>query len=135
MVTLLSFVVLHSPHMPCEPATPHLLPFPKHITSFTLKFAVFSSAWNTLHNLQAENSHPQCLHLYNRVVTVLTSEGCHEDYVWHSPALSKCYVSLSLSLFWFFFPNLNKTSPLIKVFQDLSRSVRHSSSPILYALL
>lgn len=25
-------------------------------------------------------------------------------------------------------PNLNKTSPFIKVFHDLSRSVRHSSS-------
>lgn len=56
IVTLLSFLVLGSSRTPCDLAIPSRLPFPKHIMPFILRLAVFSSAWNSLHKLSAENS-------------------------------------------------------------------------------
>lgn len=52
----LSLLALCSSHVPYTLATPSQLPFTKHVMSFILRFVVFSSAWNTLQNLSAENS-------------------------------------------------------------------------------
>lgn len=79
IVTLLCFLVLCSSRTPCDLAIPSLLPFPKHIMLSSSDAQCFPLPGIPFTTCQLRIPCPQFLHLYNRVITMLTSEGRPED--------------------------------------------------------
>lgn len=98
IVTLFSLLVLCSSHVPYTLATPSQLPFTKHVMSFILRFVVFSSAWNTLQNLSAENSSSSIYSSVQQEDNSVYFRGLSRGLigkkishsVWHTEALTKC---------------------------------------------